>query len=109
MIPGTLSDFLDELLAIDSGCGFPEDWQRPRWMVVVMWWLVRVSTVMVVVMVRRMCNQTRMRQWIRGKADCVEWVWLLCICVLMLRVMMMVVVGMMVMVMSSLRSLVASL
>ena len=56
MIPGTLSDFLDELLAIDSGCGFPEDWQRPRWMVVVMWWLMRVSTVMVVVMVRRMCD-----------------------------------------------------
>ena len=56
MIPGTLSDFLDELLAIDSGCGFPEDWQRPRWMVVMMWWLMRVSTMVMMVMVCRMCD-----------------------------------------------------
>lgn len=56
MIPGTLSDFLDKLLAVDSSCRFSEDWQGPRWMVVVMWWLMRVSTMMVVVMVRRMCD-----------------------------------------------------
>lgn len=74
-----------------------------------MWWLMRVSTMVVMVMVRRMCDQTRVRQWIRGKANCVEWVGLLRVCVLMLRVVVMMVVGMMVMVMSSFRSLVASL
>jgi hypothetical protein len=50
-----------------------------------------------------------MRQRVRGKADCVEWVGLLGVCVLMLRMVVMMMVGVVVMVMSSFRSLVASL
>jgi hypothetical protein len=54
MISRTLSDLFDELLAVDRSSGFSENWLRPRWMVVMVWWLMRVSTMVVMVMVRRM-------------------------------------------------------
>lgn len=75
----------------------------------VMWRLMRVSTMVVVVMVCRMGDQTRMRQRIRGKANGIERIGLLGVGVLMLRMVMMVMMAMMVVVMSSFRSFVPSL
>jgi len=56
MVPRMLGDLFDKLLAIDRSCGFSEDRQRPRWMVMMMWWLMRVSTMVVMVMVCRVCD-----------------------------------------------------
>ena len=56
MVPRMLSDLLNELLAIDRSRGSSEDWQRPRWMVVMVWWLMRVSAMVMMVMVCRVCD-----------------------------------------------------
>jgi hypothetical protein len=56
VISRTLSDFFDELLAVDRSYRLLEYWQRARWVVMVMWRLMRVRTMVVVVMVCRMGN-----------------------------------------------------
>jgi hypothetical protein len=51
MVARVMSDFLNQLLAINGSRRFPEHWQGPRRMVVMVWRLMRVSTMVVMMVV----------------------------------------------------------
>lgn len=62
MIPRPISHFVNQVLTIDSRGGVSEHRHGTWWMVVVMRWLMRMCSVMMVMMMCWVSDQTRMRQ-----------------------------------------------